>query len=235
MRPGPGYLQQPHLPLATPSGPRDALINSLAARIADVRRPHSLRVAIDGVDGAGKTTLADELASVIERLSVSVIRASVDGFHNPQRVRYRRGRDSPEGYYRDSFNYDALVSMLLAPLGPDGSRRFRRAVFEYRKDTPVDVPLEVAAPDAVLLLDGVFLHRPELRTHWDLSLFLDATFDVAMRRAAARGGGSPDPEDAGNRRYVEGQRLYLSECDPISLATVVIDNNDLERPRLMRG
>jgi hypothetical protein len=36
------------------------------------------------------------------------------------------------------------------------------------------------------------------------------------------------------RRYVLGQRQYLDECDPASLADVVIDNNDLARPVVLR-
>ena len=57
-----------------------------------------LRVGIDGVDGAGKTTLADTLADALEAAGIAVIRASVDGFHHPRAVRYRLGRESPEGF-----------------------------------------------------------------------------------------------------------------------------------------
>ncbi|MBW8731978.1 MAG: uridine kinase, partial [Terrabacter sp.] len=35
-----------------------------------------------------------------------------------------------------------------------------------------------------------------------------------------------------NRRYVEGQRLYLAAADPRARATWVLDNTDLERPVL---
>src|SRR5687768_8892138 len=82
---------------------RPALLEALADRIAAVVRPHPLRVAIDGVDGVGKTTLANELVDPLRRRGRPVIRASIDGFHNPRSVRYRLGRSSPEGYYKDSF------------------------------------------------------------------------------------------------------------------------------------
>src|SRR5712671_6202227 len=39
---------------------RSVLLKMLAERIVGVSRPNPVRVAIDGVDGAGKTTLADE-------------------------------------------------------------------------------------------------------------------------------------------------------------------------------
>ena len=75
---------------------RGTLIEELASRITSVEKPHPVRVAIDGVDGAGKTTLADELSEPIRRRGRPVIRASIDSFHNPQAVSYRRGRHSPE-------------------------------------------------------------------------------------------------------------------------------------------
>ncbi|HKV98641.1 MAG TPA: hypothetical protein VJN96_02395 [Vicinamibacterales bacterium] len=53
---------------------RVELIQSLAAGLASLEPPHPLRVAIDGVDGAGTTTLADELATEIERLGRPVVR-----------------------------------------------------------------------------------------------------------------------------------------------------------------
>src|ERR671937_1286035 len=74
-----------------------AVIGDLANRIEPVRRPNPVRVAIDGVDAAGKTTLADELAPVLRRRGREVVRASIDGFHRPRAERYRRGELSPEG------------------------------------------------------------------------------------------------------------------------------------------
>ncbi len=44
-------------------------------------------------------------------------------------------------------------------------------------------------------------------------------------------GSSIDPAALANRRYVEGQRVYLRACKP--KATIVIDNNDLSRPTLI--
>jgi uridine kinase len=41
---------------------RKQAVDQLAALVAAIRLPHPVRVAIDGIDAAGKTTLADELA-----------------------------------------------------------------------------------------------------------------------------------------------------------------------------
>ena len=60
------------------------LFTELAQRLVAVSPDRTIRVAIDGVDGAGKTTFADELGSSVSALGRPVIRASVDGFHNPR-------------------------------------------------------------------------------------------------------------------------------------------------------
>jgi uridine kinase len=146
---------------------------------------------------------------------------------------------SPVGYFEDSFNYEALLESLLRPLGPDGSRQVRRAVFDFRTDTAVDARPEIAAPDAVLLFDGVFLLRPELRSHFDFSVFVRADFSVTTARAEQRDAmlfGSLDEVRRRYReRYVPGQQLYLATCEPERWASVVVENNDPLQPALLKG
>lgn len=212
---------------------RDELTRHILAR----RHPEPImRVGIDGVDGAGKTHLADRLAAHLRERGLAVVRASVDGFHHPRRARYQRGRDSPEGFYRDSYDYDALHDALLEPLAPGGSRRYRTATFDHRADEPVDVPVQEAPPGAILILDGIFLHRPELCEVWDLSVSLRVSFATSVPRGNARFPElelSDDPTHADNRRYVEGQRLYMRERDPEARADVVVDYEDLGAPRIV--
>lgn len=87
-----------------------------------------LRVAVDGVDGAGKTTFADELAGVLGQRGRQVLRASADGFHRPRGERSRRGRHTPEGVYRDSCDPVALRRKLLDPPSAGDTLRYRTAV-----------------------------------------------------------------------------------------------------------
>jgi uridine kinase len=213
--------------------PRHALLQHLADRILSLPPEPVLRVGIDGVDGAGKTMFADELALVLQPSGRPLIRASVDAFHNPRAVRYRRGRGSPEGFFRDSYDYATLKALLLDPLSPGGSGRYRRTHFDHTTDTLLLSPEEQAPPGAILLFDGIFLHRPELRDYWDFSIFLHVDFPISITRCALRDAASPDPDTPSNRRYVEGQQLYLRECEPVRRATVVVNNEVLERPHLM--
>jgi uridine kinase len=213
---------------------RAQLLGYLVSQIIHIKRPHPVRVAIDGPDAAGKTTLAQELVEPLQAHGRSVIQASVDGFHNPSHIRYRRGSNSPEGYYLDSFNYQALAESLLAPVGPNGSRQYRSAAFDYHTDSEVQMPYQVADEDAILLLDGIFLHRSELVSYWDFTIYVEATFETTMSRAEERDrsllGSVEEVRKRYEQRYIPGQKLYIAQSRPKELANVVIDNNDLWNP-----
>ncbi len=213
------------------------LITELADRIAAIQLPHPTRVAIDGVDAAGKTMLADELVAPLQARGREAIRASIDGFHRPRAERYARGTDSPEGYYYDSFDYAALHAALLDPLGPNGTREYRRRVFDYRADAPVHDPTRVCSADAILLFDGVFLLRPELAACWDYRIFVHVDFAVALARALARDekmfGSAENARARYLNRYIPGQRIYFQAVQPQRLADVIVDNNDPAEPRFL--
>jgi uridine kinase len=215
-------------------GEREVVLARVADRIRQLLGTGGGLVAIDGVDGVGKSCFADELAVTMEAHGLATVRASVDGFHQPPAIRYRRGRASAEGFYLDSYRYDDLDRVLLRPFGPAGDRRYRRAIYDVDAEQELELPVETAPAGSVLVVDGIFLHRPELRDRWDLSVFLDAPFEVTVPRGAQRGSGSPDPQAPSNRRYVEGQRLYLARCRPRARATLVIDNTELDHPRIVR-
>lgn len=216
------------------SDARSALLESVAAQIVATHLGHPVRVAIDGPDGAGKTVFADELADFVRRTRRPVIRASIDRFHRPREERSRRGELSPIGYFEDSFDYDALCSLLLVPLGPKGDRRYKTSVFDCKRDVPLDTPAEIADPAAVLLMDGVFLLRWELQAMWDFAIFLRCSEQEVLRRVAVRDqmhfGNADAVIERYRRRYIPGQRIYFRQAEPWKLSNVVIDNTSPDAP-----
>ena len=213
-----------------------ALLDRLATTISALHRERFVRIAIDGVDGAGKTTLANALAPRVTAQSRPVIRASVDDFHHPRALRYARGRYSPDGHYLDSYDYDSFRTLLLDPLSPDGSGRYLARSFDLDNDRSFEPDWQQAQPASVLIVDGIFLQRPALRPCWDLAIFLKVGFEVSVPRGAQRGPArdSPDPDAPLNQRYVGGQRRYFDECAPEQRADIVIDYNELQAPNVVK-
>jgi len=155
------------------------LAGRLATTVTGLSRLHDrMVVGIDGPDGAGKTTLAGRLT---EALQVKTLQACVDGFNRPRAQRYRRGELSPDGYYLDSFDYPALRNdCLLSFLG--GQSALRTSAFDHRGDIRANITVAVPTR-AVLVVDGVFLLRPELRELWTLSVYLRVSAQETLRRA----------------------------------------------------
>jgi uridine kinase len=217
-----------------PSAERADVLGGLAAAIVSIGAARRVVVALDGVDGAGKTVLADELAHLIAPVR-EVHRAGVDGFHHPRAVRYARG-GTPETFYRDSYDYAALRRELLTPFRC--GEPYRAAVHDVERDQPVgeEGQQPAAGPAAMMLFDGIFLHRPELTELWDASLWVEVPFAVSVPRGNARFGPvtaeRADPDSAINARYVVAQRRYLAAVRPAELATWVMDNTEFDRPTL---
>jgi uridine kinase len=149
--------------------------------------------------------------TLADRLAAAVpgaARASIDDFLRPRAERYGRGELDPEGYYRDSFDDAAL----LAAIG--------------------------GAASSVVLVDGVFLHRPSLRSAFTVTVYLRVTDEEVLRRAVVRDTGlMGSPADVRRRytgRYLPGQALYRAEADPEAVADVLIDNEDPAAPVVVR-
>ncbi len=212
---------------------RAEVLSRLVGMLTALDPPHVPRVAVDGPDAAGKTTFARDLAALIE-VQRPVIALGADGFHRPAQVRYRRGRQSPEGYYLDSFDNESIVAAVLRPLGPGGDRCYLPSKFDYRSDRPVPAVRRAAASRAVLLFDGVFLQRPELVEHWDFTIYLHIEPAESLRRALTRDlvpfGSEASIGDRYNRRYLPGQELYRSAARPLDRADVLLDLTVPARP-----
>ena len=212
------------------------MISELADRICARSRRRS-RVAVDGRTGSGKSTFADELAAAIRARGRSTLRASLDDFKKPWRDAREKGYDrvTGEGYYRNAHDFDAARTLLLDPAGADGDGRVALCAFDPltgadHRSTVVDAPA-----DAVLVVDGVFAFRPEYHELWDVRIWIEVTEAVSRARGVARDTGLEGAGEAVrlyDTRYRVGEQLYIDEVGPQRRADVVIDNTDIDAPRV---
>ena len=221
---------------------RDFVLRAAADRVCTENRNRVL-VGIDGRSGAGKSTFADELASALRLRGRTVIRSTTDSFHRPRDARLKRGLTSADGYFLDSHRLDCIVSELLIPF-QQGADEVLISAF----DEPTDTTLEsvVGVPShAVLVFDGLFLHRDEFANLWDVSIYLVADerrdaewvrflLDDLPVNSTERAAELDRRLDAARwPRYRHGWSSYVDDFAPHDRATVVVDNNDLAHPRLL--
>ena len=91
---------------------------------------------------------------------------------------------------------------------------------------------------AVLVVDGVFLQREQLRELWTVAIYLKASpaecLERARRRDHAVRGSVAEVERRYRGRYLPGQVLYREDATPETAADVLIDNEDPASPVLIR-
>jgi uridine kinase len=215
------------------SAERAALLRCVTERILACGEGR-LRVGVDGLTAAGKTSFGHELAEGISRAGRPVLRASLDDFKKPWRDRHLYDRESGEGYYRNAFDYPAARTLLLEPAGVEGSGCCVLCGIDPLTQVDHSAIVTPAAVDAVLIVDGVFAFRPELNDYWDYRIWLDIDAELSVWRGARR-----DQDWAGSEaeavhrdRYLVAERIYLDEVNPTVLVDVVIDNSDFARPRI---
>lgn len=160
----------------------DQLARRVAALATGRESNRPTLIAIDGPDASGKTTFADEIARACPARGRPVVRIEADHFLQTPTRRYQQGRDSPVGFFEDTYDLDALVQRVLVPL-IEGDRRIVRRHYDRELDRPFDDPSERVPSSATVIIDGLFLLRRELQRFWDLSVFLEVTENERLRRA----------------------------------------------------
>jgi uridine kinase len=122
---------------------------------------------------------------------------------------------------------DALAALVPATrLSIDAFHRPAELRIDYYADA-FDLAAFRAAVEAVdgtVIADGIFIHKPEIRDVWDLSIWLDVDRATARARALSRDASwLPDAAARYDRRYGPAEDRYLAEVDPASVADIVVD------------
>lgn len=214
---------------------RQLILVDLLALMLATRPGERAIVAVDGPDGVGKTRLVAELVALAPMVAGrQVLSVGVDGFHRPREERYARGRTA-QTFYEDSYDYEQLRSKVLRPFR--AGREIVPAAWDVGSDAPVHPDPVEAEDDALLILEGIFLRRPELSREWDATCLLTAPRAVTVPRGNARfpdrrTPGDEDPGHPANARYVGGQRLYDRQAR-LNQPTWIVDLTDLQRPELI--
>lgn len=219
--------------------PRQEVIAKIVTKIFAVRHhDRSSIVGIDGVDLSGKTLLAYDLAEVLCRHGEEVVLIHEDDFLNSAEIRYQQGEWSVTGFYEDFFDFRALVDNILLPVQAAKPVEYAfqsyapyRSHDSYRRYT-------IGLQDLVLV-EGLFLLRKELRGYLDLMIRLKIPAELVLKRALARDVPTLGPYEYVRRHYerqvLPAQALYERLGDPDSIADIVIENSDIQMPSILKA
>lgn len=225
-------------PMPPAPGPaRAAVIDRLVEMIGSVGE-HRLRIALDGLTAAGKTTVGHEIARGVARRGRPAFRASLDDFKRPWSEAHLYDRVSGEGYYRNAFDCDTARRLLLDPSDPTADGRVALCSIDPLTQVDQSEVKTAMSTSGVLVVDGVFACRPEFNAYWDLRIWVEIDAELSVRRGTERDAAMEGSAGAAERlhrdRYLASEMLYIDEVDPRSFVEVIVDNTDFDRPRLLR-
>lgn len=210
-----------------------AQLHALTDREKSPERP--LVVGVTGVDAAGKSQLAASLAERLRAAGSAVQLIHVDDFHRPHAQRCPPEVPEPQQFREHSIDFPRLRRELLEPIRRGGVDA-RLRLLDHLCDTwSVCRDYRVNA-STVVLLEGIFLLRPELRPFLDVTVFLHVDDATVLARAAVRDVPSRgvDVLDRYRRKYLPGQREHLAANPPHDHADIIVDNRDYTTPKVLK-
>ncbi|MDF5733757.1 MAG: hypothetical protein PUP92_38745 [Rhizonema sp. PD38] len=132
--------------------------------------------------------------------------------------------------------FKVIIERLLKPLGKGGNLTYQTQSLDLEADIPVNSEPQLAAKNAILVVDGTFLFKEKLNDYWDFRIFVHTDFEIALKRGVQRDKTRLGGESATEKRYLEryhkASAVYLNNCHPISKAQAVVNNNDINEPEL---
>jgi uridine kinase len=204
----------------------DEMIRTILERRASVPDTRSLLVGISGIDGSGKGYLAAQLEAHLALHAVTAAILNVDGWLNlPEK---RLDRTAPaENFYQNAIRFDDFFAQLVLPLKDrrsvylvadfteETASRYRKHIYDFK-----DV--------SVVLVEGIFLFKPQYRKHFDLTIWIECSFATALVRAIARAQEGLSPANtiaAYETFYFPAQRIHLAQDKPRENADLIFEND----------
>lgn len=187
------------------------VITRLSTLISQSRPPEGpMVVGVTGIDTSGKSVMTTLLAEDLERSGLSVQIIRLDDFHRTRAERQIEGLPEPVQFYEHTFDFERLRNEVLKPIRNEGQLEKTLICLDMLKDTWTVERQYLVKSDTIVLLEGIFLFRP------DISHFLDLIIHLHVDEV------------------LPTQSRYLEEYPAERNADVIIDNNDVENPIVIK-
>ncbi|MEQ6357498.1 kinase [Lysinibacillus sp. M3] len=181
-------------------------------------------VAIDGLGGAGKSTVASKLAEELQLIcAVEVIH--IDNYIVESSKRYDTGHAEWYEYYYLQWDVELIRNSMLLPLHKN-KLQFQLPFYNQSSDTVNDRKIKLKT-NSILMIEGVFLLRHEWKNFYDYRLFLDIPRTVREERVLQRDTYLGDFQERLNkyqRRYWSAEEYYLEKENPLAAADKICDS-----------
>ena len=204
----------------------DELTLEILACRASISESRGLVVGLSGIDGAGKGYVAGQLEAHLAQHGVAAGIINVDGWLNLPEKRFNQ--DCPaEHFYEHAIRFEEFFSQLVLPLR---DRRSVHLVADFAEETAPSFRKHTYdfKDVGVVVVEGIFLFKPQYRKFFDLTVWVDCSFPTALARAIARaqeGLSIARTIGAYETIYFPAQRIHLAQDHPRESADLILEND----------
>lgn len=178
------------------------------------RRRRTLLIGIDGRGGSGKSTLARRLAALIRDSAI----VEFDDFYRLSDGRRRR-REASDTEIGGDFDWRRVRDQVLQPLAADGSARYQR--YDWDRDELAE--WHEIEPGGIVIVEGNYATRPELRDIYDLTIWVEAPHDLRLERGLERDG--QESRERWLDEWMPEEDRYIAVTQPVEHADLVVDGS----------
>ena len=204
----------------------DEVARKILERRANIPDTRSLLVGVSGIDGCGKGYLTTHLQAHLALHGVIPTILNADGWLNLPEKRFDHSAPAVN-FYENAIRLDQFFNQLVLPL------RDRRSIH-----VEADLVAETASDYrkhsydyedvSVVLVEGIFLFKPQYRRYFDLAIWIDCSFPTALARAIDRAQEGLSPANtisAYDTIYFPAQRIHLAKDKPRENADLIFEND----------
>jgi uridine kinase len=186
-----------------------SVIDGVLAKVRTIAG-RSFVIAIDGPGGSGKSTLAREIEAAYGG-SAAVVEG--DDFYADLTEDYRISLDA-EGGYQEYFDWQRLRDQVLLPASTGQVVRYQRYDWDHAR---MGVWRTVPSVD-LLLVEGVYVSRPELREYSDLVVWVATSEQERLSRQMDRN----ENEGTWIGRWMAAEQYYADHIHQPSPSEILI-------------
>lgn len=172
-------------------------------------------IAIDGLSGAGKTTLAHQLKNSLD----NVVIIHIDDHIVEREKRYNTGHDEWFEYYQLQWDTNYLKKHLYDKLHQN-EKFLSLPFYNKEKDTFTQRTIKIS-PKSIVIFEGIFLLREEWKTYYDYVVFLDCPRKIRYERVLNRDTYLGNLEERLKKyqdRYWVAEEYYLKKQKPLKFS-----------------
>ncbi len=190
-------------------------------------------VAIDGSDCSGKTEFAHKLVDFFKNNSIKSEILSTDYFLNEKSIRESGDLEAFEMHYYHNYDFEKL-GKILKQIQASSHFEYDDFILDVEKDTFTKKLKFEAESNTVIIVEGKFLLKNSLKSYFDYSIRLKIDSIHQIERALKKYGKKEETLDYFRDVFIPANDLYETINKPDEFASLIIDNNDIENPKILK-